>query len=59
MSKEYCVDLDMMVSVRVWVEASNEEEARKAAMDKVDANYQSYLKSGIYLDCEVSEIEEL
>lgn len=27
-------------------------------MSKVDANHQVYLKSGIYLDCEVSEIVE-
>lgn len=29
------------------------------AMNKVDANHQVHLKSSIYLDCEVSEIEEL
>jgi hypothetical protein len=59
MSKEYCVDLDLTVGVRVWVVATNEDEAREAAMNNVDANYQAYLKQGIYLDCEVSEIEEL
>lgn len=58
MSKEYCVDLDLTVGVRVWVVATNEDEARQAAMNNVDANYQSYLKNGIYLDCEVSDIVE-
>jgi hypothetical protein len=58
MSKEYCVDLDLTVGVRVWVDAESEEDARNMAMNKVDANHQVYLKSGIYLDCEVSDIVE-
>lgn len=58
MSKEYCVDLDLTVGVRVWVDAESEEDARNMAMNKVDANHQVYLNSGIYLDCEVSDIVE-
>lgn len=59
MSKEYFVDLDLTVGVRVWVNAESEDDARNKAMNKVDANQQVYLKSGIYLDCEVSDIVEI
>ena len=56
--KEYLVELYVTMSVRIYVEAHNEEEARKRALSKIEADTLYYIKNGAYVDSEVTDVIE-
>lgn len=58
MAKTYEVDIDITMSCRVYVEAENEEEAKKLAKEKVnnDPYYYARSSSACYVGSDVVDV---
>ena len=57
MKKEYFVDLDVTMSVRMYVNADNEEDAKKIAINRVELDTLYHLQRGAYVKSEVIDID--
>jgi hypothetical protein len=57
--KEFAVDVDITVSKRIYVDAENEDDARKQVEEKVrNYPYYYYTKADAYVSHEITDINE-
>ena len=56
--KEYYVDMDITLSVRQWIEAETEEEAKDKALRNAGDNYPYLASQGLYVDAIVTDINQ-
>ena len=56
--KDYLVELDVTMSVRVYVEANSEEHAKKLALSKIKTDTLYHIRNGDYVDSEVTDVIE-
>ena len=56
--KEYLVELDVTMSVRMYVDANNEEQAKKLALSKIKTDTLYQIRKGCYVDSQVTDIIE-
>ena len=57
MGKEFFVDLDVTMSVRMYVNADNEEDAKNKAINKVKLDTLYHLQNGCYVDSVVYDVD--
>lgn len=58
MAKMYYVDMDVTLSVRMWVRAESEEEAQKEALGRIERDTMYYAQHGAYVGAEVTDCYE-
>ena len=56
--KNYCVDIDITMSVRVYVDAKDNESAEEKASELVKKDPYYYSKDGTYVTHEVTDVSE-
>ena len=56
--KEYLVELDVTMSVRTYVDANNEEQAKELALSKIEADTLYHIRTGHYVDSQVTDVIE-
>lgn len=56
--KEYLVELDVTMSVRTYVDANNEEQAKELALSKIEADTLYHIRTGCYVDSQVTDVIE-
>lgn len=57
--KNYCVDVDITISKRIYVDAENEEEAKKIVDEKVKKYpHYYYTKADAYVSHEITDVCE-
>ena len=56
--KGYAVDVDLTVSRRIYVEAENEEQARKIAFNKIAEEPYYYIDNATYVGHKVIDVNE-
>lgn len=57
--KEFAVDVDITVSKRIYVDAENEDDARKQVGEKVRSYpHYYYTKADSYISHEITNVEE-
>lgn len=54
----YYVDMDVTLSVRMWVRAESEEEAQKEALGRIERDTMYYAQHGAYVGAEVTDCYE-
>lgn len=58
MAKMYYVDMDVTLSVRMWVSADSEEYAQREALERIKRDTIYYVQHGAYVDAEVTDSYE-
>lgn len=53
--KEYCVDLDVTFSARMYVYAKDEESARAQAVAQMDTDPRYHTRMGAHVSTEVTD----
>lgn len=56
--KEYCVDLDVTFSKRVYIYAKDEESARAQALLEVNSDPYYHIKNGCWVATDVTDVFE-
>lgn len=56
--KEYLVELDVTMSVGIYVDANNEEQAKELALSKIKTDTLYHIRTGRYIDSQVTDIIE-
>ena len=56
--KNYAVDIDITMSVRVYVDAKDNEEAQKKADELVKKDPYYYAKDGTYVSHDITDVSE-
>ena len=56
--KTYQVDVDITMSVVEFIEAKNEEEAKRILLEKIKNNPYDYIRNGAFLDAQVTDAFE-
>lgn len=56
--KEYCIDMDVTFSARMYIEAENEESARETAIEMMDKDPRYHTRWGAHVSTEVTDIFE-
>ena len=56
--KEYCVDLDVTFSTRMYVNAKDEESAKAQAIALVDTDPRFHTRMGAHVSTDVTDIFE-
>lgn len=56
--KEYLVDMDVTISVRIWVSANNEDAATKKALDMVEQEPYYHIQRGAFVNAVVVDTFE-
>ena len=58
MAKMYFVDMDVTISVRMWVSADSEEYAQREAIERIECDTMYYAQRGAYVGAEVTDCYE-
>lgn len=56
--REYLIELDVTMSVRIYVDANNEEQAKELALSKIETDTLYHIRTGCYVDSQVTDIIE-
>ena len=56
--KEYLVELDVTMSVRIYVDAKDEEQAKELALSKIKSDACYHVRTGYYVDSQVTDVIE-
>lgn len=56
--KEYLVELDVTISVGMYVDAHNEEQAKELALSKIKSDVLYHVRRGCYVDSQVTDVIE-
>lgn len=56
--KEYCVDLDVTFSSRIYVTAKDEESAKAQAVLIMEKDPHYFTRGGAYVDTKVTDVWE-
>lgn len=56
--KTYQVDLDVTMSLVKFIEANNEEEAKKIALEMIEKDPYYHIRQGAYVDSVITDIIE-
>lgn len=54
--KEYCIDLDVTFSARMYVYAENEESAKAQAVNEMDKDPRYHTRMGAHVSTEVIDV---
>ena len=57
--KEYRVELDVTMSVNLYIDATSEEEALKIAHEKIKSDTLYRLRNSVFVKSEKTDIEEV
>ena len=57
--KEYRVELDVTMSVNLYIDATSEEEALKIAQEKIKSDTLYRLRNSVFVKSEETDIEEV
>lgn len=53
--KNYCIDMDVTFSARMYIFAENEESARAQAIEKMDSDPRYHTRMGAHVSTEVTD----
>lgn len=56
--KEFCVEMDVTFSARMYVEAENEEQAKKKAVRDMNKDPRYHTSWGAHVNTEVTDVFE-
>ena len=56
--EEFKVEMDVTMGLTMYIQAENEEDARKEAMRRITMDTLYQLQRGWYVDCDILNIEE-
>lgn len=56
--KNYCVDVDITLSARIYVEAENEQEAREIALKSAERAPWYHVSNGAFVEAEITDAYE-
>jgi hypothetical protein len=56
--KEYCVDMDVTFSARMYIKADNEETAKKIAMSRMNQDPRYHTRWGAHVNTEITDVFE-
>lgn len=56
--KEYLVDIDVTISTRIYIDADNENEANKKALEKIASDPYYYIQKGAFVQADIVDTFE-
>lgn len=56
--KEYLVELDVTMSVSMYIDANNKEQAKELALSKIKTDTLYQIRKGCYVDSQVTDVIE-